>query len=82
MIIRRSCYVGLCSLRDILLLSRDVSDSFSGDNFHFIASMAALMDFCPLTVSLDMVVGLRFNFCYFVFFDEFCESCTDALLSC
>ena len=62
MIIRRSCYVGLLSLRDILLLSRDVSDSFSCDNFRFIASMAALMDFFPLTVSADMVVGLRFNF--------------------
>ena len=66
MIIRRSCYVGLFLLRDILLMSRDVFDSFSGDNFRFIASMAALMVFCHLTVSLDMVVDLRFNFFRFL----------------
>ena len=62
-ILCHSCYVSLFSLRDILLLSRDVSDSFSGVNFRFIASIAALIDFCPFDELYEVAVdfGLVFS---------------------
>ena len=55
--------MSLFSLRDILLLSRDVSDSFSGVNFRFIASIAALIDFCPFDELYEVAVdfGLVFS---------------------
>ena len=62
-IIYHSSYVSLFSLRDILLLSRDVSASFSGVNFRFIASMPALINFCPFDESHEVEVdfGLVFS---------------------
>ena len=56
-------YESLFSLRNMLLLSCNVSASVSGVNFRFIAPIAALIDFCPFDELYEVAVdfGLVFS---------------------
>ena len=54
--------MSLFSLRDILFLSRDVSDSFSCVNFRFFVSIATLIDCCPIDELYEVAVDFALIF--------------------